>query len=77
MALKQSKIKSAQHLRHAGGPRIGNGDRERIITVYFQHGKEAADEIAVKEYKLSTGYVYKLMNARGLLPRRTVREDNI
>lgn len=60
-----------------GGKRIGNADRKRIIEAYQQHGKEAADAIAVGEFGLSERYAYQLMNSRGLLPRRGAREDNI
>lgn len=64
-------------VKDVGGRRIGNADRERIITAYLDFGRWAADEIAVGEYKLAADYAYKLVNSRGLLPRRYRREDHI
>jgi len=52
-----------------GGRRLDSAERERIVTAYFQHGMSAADKIAVNEFGLSPNYAYKLLNARGLLPR--------
>lgn len=62
--------------KDVGGRRIGNAERDRIITAYLDFGKSAADEIAVGEYKLAADYAYKLVNSRGLLPRRYTRENN-